>query len=131
VEPWATVSPAFARTDIVVLADVQREALNAALNDSRNLTEVAKNKLSIEKSGLPESRARSNIGKLTESDFVVETIIKIRRQSQGLSIAIDHVGRRYSFASTHKSIPSRKWHQNQRPDGIIMHFMNPVPVMKP
>jgi len=121
----------------VVLADVQQEALNRGFETiSRNLDrEVAKNKLSISEKSEAISRitGTSDIGKLAESDFVVEAVIEDFEAKAKVFQALDKIVRQgVVLASNTSSISITKMaSKTQRPDRIIgMHFMNPVPVMK-
>jgi 3-hydroxybutyryl-CoA dehydrogenase len=120
----------------VVLADVQQEALNRGLETiSRNLDrEVAKNKLSISEKSEAISRiaGTSDIGKLAESDFVVEAVVEDFETKTKVFQSLDKIARPgVVLASNTSSISITKMaSKTQRPDRIIgMHFMNPVPVM--
>lgn len=121
----------------VVLADVQQEALNRGLETiSRNLDrEIAKNTLSISEKSEAISRitGTSDIGKLAESDFVVEAVIEDFEAKTKVFQSLDKIVRPgVVLASNTSSISITKMaSKTQRPDRIIgMHFMNPVPVMK-
>jgi 3-hydroxybutyryl-CoA dehydrogenase len=120
----------------VVLADVQQGAVNRGLETiSRNLDrEVAKNKLSI--SGKSEAISRitatTDMGRLAESDFVIEAVIEDFEAKTKLFQSLDKTVRpEVVLASNTSSISiTRMASKTQRPDRIIgMHFMNPVPVM--
>jgi 3-hydroxybutyryl-CoA dehydrogenase len=120
----------------VVVADVQQGALNRGLETiSRNLDrEVAKNKLSI--SGKSEAISRitgtTDIGRLAESDFIIEAVVEDFEAKTKLFQSLDKTVRPdVVLASNTSSISITKMaSKTQRPDRIIgMHFMNPVPVM--
>jgi 3-hydroxybutyryl-CoA dehydrogenase len=120
----------------VVVADVRQGALNRGLETiSRNLDrEVAKNKLSI--SGKSEAISRitgtTDIGRLAESDFIIEAVVEDFEAKTKLFQSLDKTVRPdVVLASNTSSISITKMaSKTQRPDRIIgMHFMNPVPVM--
>ena len=120
----------------VVLADVQPDALSRGLETiSRNLDrEVAKNKLSISDKSEAISRIAGtpDIGRLSESDFVIEAIIEDFEAKTQLLQSLDRTVRPdVVLASNTSSISITKMaSKTQRPDRTIgMHFMNPVPVM--
>jgi 3-hydroxybutyryl-CoA dehydrogenase len=120
----------------VVLADVEQGALNRGLETiSRNLDrEVAKNKLSISDKSEVISRitGTTDIGKLAESDFVIEAVIEDFEAKTSLFQSLDRIARPdVVLASNTSSISITKMaSKTQRPHRIIgMHFMNPVPVM--
>jgi 3-hydroxybutyryl-CoA dehydrogenase len=75
----------------------------------------------------------SDIGKLAESDFVVEAVIEDFEAKTKVFQSLDKIVRPgVVLASNTSSISITKMaSKTQRPDRIIgMHFMNPVPVMK-
>jgi len=120
----------------VILADVNQDALNRGLETiSRNLDrEVAKNKLSISDKSEAISRIAGtpDIGRLSESDFVIEAIIEDFEAKTQLLQSLDRTVRPdVVLASNTSSISITKMaSKTQRPDRTIgMHFMNPVPVM--
>ena len=120
----------------VILADVNQDALNRGLETiSRNLDrEVAKNKLSISDKSEVISRIAGtpDIGRLSESDFVIEAIIEDFEAKTQLLQSLDRTVRPdVVLASNTSSISITKMaSKTQRPDRTIgMHFMNPVPVM--
>jgi len=120
----------------VILADVNQDALNRGLETiSRNLDrEVAKNKLSISDKSEAISRIAGtpDIGRLSESDFVIEAIIEDLEAKTQLLQSLDRTVRPdVVLASNTSSISITKMaSKTQRPDRTIgMHFMNPVPVM--
>ena len=120
----------------VILADVNQDALRRGLETiSRNLDrEVAKNKLSISDKSEVISRIAGtpDIGRLSESDFVIEAIIEdLEAKTQLLQLLDRDVRADVVLASNTSSISITKMaSKTQRPDRTIgMHFMNPVPVM--
>jgi 3-hydroxybutyryl-CoA dehydrogenase len=120
----------------VVLADVEQGALNRGLEAiSRNLDrEVAKNKLSISDKSEAISRitGTTDIGRLAESDFVIEAVLEDFGVKTKLFQSLDQIaGPDVVLASNTSSISITKMaSKTQRPQRIIgMHFMNPVPVM--
>ena len=120
----------------VILADVNQDALRRGLETiSRNLDrEVAKNKLSISDKSEVFSRIAGtpDIGRLSESDFVIEAIIEdLEAKTQLLQLLDRMVRPDVVLASNTSSISITKMaSKTQRPDRTIgMHFMNPVPVM--
>jgi len=120
----------------VILADVNQDALSRGLDTiSRNLDrEVAKNKLSISDKSEAISRIAGtpDIGRLSESDFVIEAIIEDFEAKTQLLQSLDRTVRPdVVLASNTSSISITKMaSKTQRPDRTIgMHFMNPVPVM--
>ena len=120
----------------VILADVNQDALSRGLETiSRNLDrEVAKNKLSISDKSEAISRIAGtpDIGRLSESDFVIEAIIEDFEAKTQLLQSLDRTVRPdVVLASNTSSISITKMaSKTQRPDRTIgMHFMNPVPVM--
>src|SRR4030095_15207491 len=120
----------------VILADVQQDALNRGLETiSRNLDrELAKNKLSISDKSEVISRiaGTADMGRLSESDFVIEAIIEDLEAKTKLFQSLDRTVRPdVVLASNTSSISITKMaSKTHRPDRIIgMHFMNPVPVM--
>ncbi len=120
----------------VILADVNQDALHRGLETiSRNLDrEVAKNKLSISDKSEVISRIAGtpDIGRLSESDFVIEAIIEdLEAKTQLLQLLDGTVRQDVVLASNTSSISITKMaSKTQRPDRTIgMHFMNPVPVM--
>jgi len=120
----------------VILADVNQDALSRGLETiSRNLDrEVAKNKLSISDKSEAISRIAGtpDIGRLSESDFVIEAIIEDFEAKAQLLQLLDRAARPdVVLASNTSSISITKMaSKTQRPDRTIgMHFMNPVPVM--
>ena len=120
----------------VILADVNQDALSRGLETiSRNLDrEVAKNKLSITDKSEAISRIAGtlDIGRLSESDFVIEAIIEDFEAKAQLLQLLDRAARPdVVLASNTSSISITKMaSKTQRPDRTIgMHFMNPVPVM--
>jgi len=120
----------------VILADVNQDALSRGLETiSRNLDrEVAKNKLSISDKSEVISRIAGtpDIGRLSESDFVIEAIIEDFEAKAQLLQLLDRAARPdVVLASNTSSISITKMaSKTQRPDRTIgMHFMNPVPVM--
>ena len=120
----------------VIFADVNQDALSRGLETiSRNLDrEVAKNKLSISDKSEVISRIAGtpDIGRLSESDFVIEAIIEDFEAKAQLLQLLDRAARPdVVLASNTSSISITKMaSKTQRPDRTIgMHFMNPVPVM--
>jgi len=120
----------------VILADLQQDALSRGLETiSRNLDrEVVKNRLTV--SGKSEVISRitgtADIGRLSESDFVIEAIIEDFETKTKLFQSLDRTVRPgVVLASNTSSISITKMaSKTQRADRIIgMHFMNPVPVM--
>jgi len=120
----------------VILYDVQQNAVTRGFETiSKNLDrEVAKNKLSISDKSEAISRIAGtpDIGRLSESDFVIEAIIEDFEAKAQLLQLLDRAARPdVVLASNTSSISITKMaSKTQRPDRTIgMHFMNPVPVM--
>jgi 3-hydroxybutyryl-CoA dehydrogenase len=120
----------------VLLYDVQSEALSRAITTiSGNLDrEVAKNKTTLSEKSEVISRITptTDMGRLAESDFIIEAVNEDFTVKTQIFQALDRTLRpAVIMASNTSSISITKMaSKTQRPDRIIgMHFMNPVPVM--
>src|SRR5262245_48965433 len=121
----------------VVMVDVARTLLDRALATiDKNLQRgVDKGKMNVaEKSAvLARIEATTELGRLSQADFVVEAVFEDEAVKKDLFGKLDGIARPgVILASNTSSISiTRIATATRRPERIIgMHFMNPVPVMK-
>jgi 3-hydroxybutyryl-CoA dehydrogenase len=121
----------------VRLIDVDERAARSGLNtiEKQLATRVNKGKLTAEEHDgmLGRIQIGSDLGLLSDADFVIEAATEDNQVKRGIFEAADRIAPAHAVLATNTSaIPITKLAAHtRRPEKVIgMHFMNPAPVMR-